>query len=475
VEAYRLNPFASVAETDDGFLIHGTEALQVRFAKRDKAFVDLLMSGEAVPLSQLSRYLAQTRIVELQQKRVLLQGNIPPTEGRYSRQLGFLSLITPDFETCQAKLQAANVLLLGAGGIGSHVLWNLAAIGVRKITIVDFDEVAESNLNRQLMYSPEDIGQPKVGVLCARILKFNPNVQLVPVAEKIQSAADIEKFMAGTTLVVKAIDTPEQATAWVNELCVKYRIPFVAGGFLEYVGVVGPIYVPGKSVCAACTGLRHMKRLAGTGPTFAPLTGAVSAMIAMVASKIIMGLTDTLTNKVYTFNALTDSWDSMALRPAQACGVCGLKSEAPKESGQDTTATRVWAYRGAIALVALIGSLLRVIRHDQFYGLLVLIVFLLSIPVIELIFPDRPAETRRQMFAVCCIYSLSGLLVTVVVNLRTLSTVSANGFDRLFNLAQQVCIAMIAAVLGIALLFFALNALMYALKVAMRQKEKWIR
>ena len=67
---------------------------------------------------------------------------------------------------------------LNGGGIGSHILWNLAAMGVKKITVVDFDVVDESNLNRQLMYARNDVGQIKVHVLCSKIREFNPEIEI---------------------------------------------------------------------------------------------------------------------------------------------------------------------------------------------------------------------------------------------------------------------------------------------------------
>ncbi|AIS53345.1 UBA/THIF-type NAD/FAD binding protein [Thermoanaerobacter kivui] len=112
---------------------------------------------------------------------------------------------------------------VGAGAIGTHVLWNFVAMGIKKITVVDFDVVEESNLNRQLFYCYEDIGKYKVEVLAEKIKKLDPQVELIIYKEKISSVQDIEKYIANKTLVIKSFDTPENATEWVNEVCVNIK------------------------------------------------------------------------------------------------------------------------------------------------------------------------------------------------------------------------------------------------------------
>jgi molybdopterin/thiamine biosynthesis adenylyltransferase len=448
---YHLNPFALVTENDEGFLIYATGHLQVRFAKRDRAFLDLLMSGEPLEESQITRYLAPSRLEELRRKHVLLEGKVPPLAGRYSRQLGFFSLLSDDHETYQARLEKADVLLLGAGGIGSHVLWNLAAMGAKRVTVVDFDVIEETNLNRQLMYSHDDIGKTKVHVLCEKIARFNPEIEVVAVEAKIESPADVERLMPGKTLVIKSIDTPEKSTEWVNEICVRHQVPFITGGFLDYIGVVGPVYVPGKSLCASCIGLGNVRRLRGTGPTFGPLCTTVSSMMSMVAFKIIVGATDHVVNKLHTFNTLTDTWEAMPLRATRSCHVCGRQPEAPAAPARNTDAAKAWAYRGAVALMMLIATAIRAVTHDQYIGILVFCMLLLSV-----------------------IYTVISLVITTVQNRAAMFGGTAAGFERFFQIVQQLATAVIQTAVTISFLFFILNAFMYAVRVAAKRKVEWI-
>jgi molybdopterin/thiamine biosynthesis adenylyltransferase len=472
-DKYFLNPFATVAEVGDAFLIGTSNPLQARFEKKDKAIIDFLISENPLQASDVARYLARSRVEELQRKRILLREQPPSLQGRYSRQFGFFSLLSEDFRTYQSLLESADVLLLGAGAIGSHVLWNLAAMGTARITVVDFDVVDETNLNRQLMYSSEDIGEIKVDVLCSKIADFNPTVRVTPVNRKISSPADIDCLAAGKTLVIKAIDTPEQSTEWVNQVCVKRGIPFIVGGFLDYLGVVGPVYIPGRSLCAACIEPGSARRIQGTSPSFAPLTTIVSGMVSMAAFKIITGLGHTVANKLYVYNLATDGWQTMPLTPTQPCKVCGQEPRKEVKRAHRKISP-IWWYRGSIVFFMLLGFSFRTFLHERYAGVFVFIVLLFSIPVLEIICARKPEETRRQIFAISCIYGLLSFLMSVAQNPGAFVSWPIRTFDGLFSLMQGLCVGVIEAVIAITFLFFALNLAMLILKAAIIERGAWI-
>jgi molybdopterin/thiamine biosynthesis adenylyltransferase len=471
---YRLNPFAIVSEAEDGFALCGSSRLRVKFAREQRPFIELLTSGQPFSRNDLGRYLAENRIEEMCRKHILLTDRVPPVTGRYSRQLGFFSLISADFESCQDKLAQSDILLLGAGAIGSHVLWHLAAMGAGKITLVDFDSVEETNLNRQLLYSVEDIGQSKVNVLCASIAKFNPGTGVIPVNQRICGPADIEKFLRGKTIVIKAIDTPEESTGWVNEVCVKHAIPFIAGGFIDDVGVVGPAYIPGKSVCHACFMSDPPKKLCGTAPTFAPLTGMVSSLIAMCAFRIIAGTSDTIANKLYTYDTFNDVWETVSLAATQTCKVCGREA-AKKDQPARSRLSGVWGYRCAIVFLVILAGVVRSVTHDQYGGLIMVCMLFLSVPALDLICEKKPEETRRQIFFISCIYCLINLLIGGLNgSLRTVIWPKGWGLDALFDLIEQLSFTIMEAAIAITCLFFLLIMFMHVFKTASGERERWL-
>jgi molybdopterin/thiamine biosynthesis adenylyltransferase len=473
-ETYWLNPFATVSELESGFMLCGSGRLQMKLAKEQLPFVELLVSGRPLARRELGRYVTDSRIEEMRRKHILLTDSLPPTTGRYSRQLGFFSLISENFEGCHSKVAQADILLLGAGAIGSHILWHLAAMGVRNITVVDYDVVEDTNLNRQLLYSTEDIGHSKVNVLCAKIAKFNPGINVVPVSQRISGPADIEEFLPGKTLVIKAIDTPEEATEWVNEVCVKHAIPFITGGFLDDVGVVGPIYLPGKSVCYACCRPGKLKRICGTGPTFAPLTGMISSLMAMCVFRIIAGTTATLANKIYTYNTFGDTWETHPLVGTQACKVCGRAADKQPQPAKNGL-SGLWGYRAAIVFLMILVGAIRSITHDQYVGVVMLSALFLSMPALDLLCGKKPEETRRQIFVISCIYSLIGLVIAGLLgNVPTLSLPTGWSLDSLFSLIEQVSLTVIEAAIGITCLFFLLITFMHALKTVTKERERWL-
>jgi molybdopterin/thiamine biosynthesis adenylyltransferase len=174
---------------------------------------------------------------------------------RWDRNLSFFEAyarLASDKYRLQRRLQDLRVGLLGVGGLGSHLLYDLAAAGVQDIRIVDFDTVDLSNLNRQIIYNEADIGRPKTEVASERIRAFSPRIQVEAVQTRITSGAEVHELVADRDLVVAVVDRPTMSIAnWVNEGCVAAGVPFIAGG-VETKRAVYYTVVPGASGCVAC-------------------------------------------------------------------------------------------------------------------------------------------------------------------------------------------------------------------------------
>lgn len=470
--SYVLNPFALVAETDDAFIICTADRIRVQLPKHNKPLIDRFLSGAPMTREVLEQHVSQRRLNELLQKRLLVNGNAPPLEGRYSRQLGFFSLTSADFRQQQQRIADAHVLILGAGALGSHVAWNLAAIGVGRITIVDFDTIEETNLNRQLMYTPADIGYPKVEVLCRRLREFNPEIELHAVNMKISSAADIDGLMDGKTVLVKAIDTPDESTPWTNEVCVTRGIPFITGGFLDYVGVIGPIYVPGRSICFACMQSAQFKRLHGTGPTFAPLATIVSSMIAMCVYRIIVGESDALIDKVFMYDSRTAAWQTSDMQSRRTCDLCGHPPTvtAPPERRPDR---KLWFYRGTILSLMAVGAAIMGLGHDRFTGILVFLAFFASLPALDLAVDGDPLRFRREAFVISCLYCITNLVFAGLLRLPGAHFSFRFSLAGFFGVVQQICASAIVAVIAITLVFLLAVMYMAAFKRVTNSSQAW--
>lgn len=151
---------------------------------------------------------------------------------RYSCQIQL-----PDFgEEKQQLLQQSKILIVGAGGLGCPAAQYLAASGVGKITIADFDTISIGNLHRQILYSPDEVGLKKAEVACKKLQRQNPQVQIMPFIEKI-TADNVMEVVNDHDVMIDGSDNFETRYL-VNDACVLLNKPLVYGAIYQYEGQV---------------------------------------------------------------------------------------------------------------------------------------------------------------------------------------------------------------------------------------------
>lgn len=192
----------------------------------------------------------------------LVQDADAPTEGltaehqdRWSRNLGFFeahaSLTRSRFDF-QRRIRETKVAMLGLGGVGSHVLMDMVAIGYTDIRVVDFDTVELSNLNRQVLYGQDVIGQAKTELARNWVKRFNPEVTVDAVTLKMMSTDDVRNVVADRDIVIAAVDRPKtRIVSWLNEACVSTGAAFVTGG-VDHQRAFHYTVVPGLTGCVQC-------------------------------------------------------------------------------------------------------------------------------------------------------------------------------------------------------------------------------
>lgn len=152
----------------------------------------------------------------------------------------------------QRRLRDCRVTLLGLGGLGSHILLDMAAMGVGHVRAVEFDRVELSNLNRQILYREEDIGKEKLHLAVERVKQFNPHIDIEPVDLRISSVEDVARVLEGSDVCISVADRPKMEIAnWVNEACVRAGVPLITGG-LETQRAVYYTMLPGVTGCIEC-------------------------------------------------------------------------------------------------------------------------------------------------------------------------------------------------------------------------------
>jgi len=220
---------------------------------------------------------------------------------KFSRQLLFFDELTSSWEETmqlQEKLENSEVSVIGVGGIGSWIVNGLYQIAVGKINISDPDVVSESNLNRQLFFNSYDVGKYKVDVLKSKL----PDANINSFRRKISLEDSLEDIVKDSDLIINCADHPSvhETTRIISSYAEKRKIAYcVAGGYNMHLGMVGPIFVPGKTASFEdyitfqgkndpFKNLDLIKDVEQTG-SIGPLTGAIANMQVMEILKHIIG------------------------------------------------------------------------------------------------------------------------------------------------------------------------------------------
>ena len=243
----------------------------------------------------------------------------PSQVQRYSRHI-----IMPQVGSVgQRKLINASVLLVGAGGLGSPLAMYLAAAGVGKIGIVDFDTVDITNLHRQILHGNEDVGRPKVDSAEDRIKSINPDIDVIKIPKHMNSenAMDIAKDF---DILVDGTDNfPTRYL--INDVGVLANKPIVQGSIFLFDGQI-TTFMPNQG-CYRC--LYPAPPPPGMVPSCSEagvlgvLPGIVGSVMAAEAIKIILGLGNTLVNRLLMFDALEMEFRKVKIRKDPECPICG--------------------------------------------------------------------------------------------------------------------------------------------------------
>lgn len=239
---------------------------------------------------------------------------------RYSRQI-----MLPQFDAeGQQKLLDSHALVIGMGGLGSPVAMYLAAAGVGHLTLVDFDNVDLSNLQRQILHGCDDIGRPKVESARDTLAALNPDVHVDAVNLRLEGAA-LDEAVALADVVIDASDN--FATRFmINDACVRQRKPLVSGAAIRMEGQVS-VFHNERDDCPCYRCLYRdegeLEQTCSENGVLAPVVGVIGSIQATEAIKVLSGIGDTLSGRLLLWDAMTMEWRSLKLRKDPACTLCG--------------------------------------------------------------------------------------------------------------------------------------------------------
>jgi sulfur-carrier protein adenylyltransferase/sulfurtransferase len=239
---------------------------------------------------------------------------------RYSRHL----LVPEVAMDGQKKLKAASVLLIGAGGLGSPAALYLAAAGVGRIGIVDFDVVDSTNLQRQIIHSTEAIGSSKLASAKARIEGLNPYVEVETYEMMLSSENALELFKDYDIIADGTDNFPTRYL--VNDACVLLGKPNVYGSIFRFEGQASVFYAK-QGPCYRC--LYPEPPPPGLVPSCAEggvlgvLPGTIGLIQATETIKLILGIGEPLIGRLLLYDALSMRFRELKLRKDPDCPICG--------------------------------------------------------------------------------------------------------------------------------------------------------
>lgn len=220
----------------------------------------------------------------------------------------------------QEKLKAANILIIGTGGLGSPASMYLAAAGIGRLGIADFDVVDHSNLHRQPLYHTTDVGKPKVDAASKRIREINPNVEVVLHREKITSGNAFSILSPYDVIIDGSDNLPTRYL--VNDACVMVRKPNVYGAIFQFEGQAsvffaehGPCYrclfpdPPPPELVPSCA----------EAGVLGVLPGVIGCIQAVEAIKLIVGFGDSLVGRLLLFDAAKMDFRELKLEKMKSC------------------------------------------------------------------------------------------------------------------------------------------------------------
>jgi molybdopterin/thiamine biosynthesis adenylyltransferase len=246
---------------------------------------------------------------------------------RYARHLVLREIGGPG----QQQLKASKVLLVGAGGLGAPAALYLAAAGVGTLGLVDDDEVALSNLQRQVLYDSSDVGRVKVLAAGQRLTAINPHVAVTPHPVRL-TEANAAELVSPYDLVLDGSDSFETRFA-VNAACYGLGKPLVSGAIGRWSGQLAVFEAgltrgkpPGeRSPCYRClvSEVPPDAETCSAVGVMGALAGVIGSMMALEAIKLISGAGESLSGRLMIYDALGAAMRTVTLRPDPDCPLCG--------------------------------------------------------------------------------------------------------------------------------------------------------
>ncbi|MEC8955590.1 MAG: HesA/MoeB/ThiF family protein [Pseudomonadota bacterium] len=243
------------------------------------------------------------------------------TPGRESRHISLSQIGISG----QQLIADSKAIIIGMGGIGCIAASYLASSGIGELFICDFDSVDKTNLGRQILYGPDDIGKSKVECGKEHLLRINPKVKIQSIEKKINQNELLNIRELHEAVILDCTDNFNSRFE-INQYAVKHNRYLVSGSAIRFEGqiaVFGNNYI--DSPCYECLYSQldeSLEDCSGSG-VLSPIPGMIGSMMAIEAIKIITGIKINNT-KLSLYDGISSEWTSIAIKKQEQCPTCGL-------------------------------------------------------------------------------------------------------------------------------------------------------
>lgn len=238
---------------------------------------------------------------------------------RYSRQIRLNQI----GELGQQKLLDSTALIIGMGGLGSPVAMYLAAAGIGRLIISDFDQVEDSNLQRQIVHRVQDIGELKALSAKRTIHEINPTCEVETIDWELDDD-ELEAYLQKSDIVLDCSDNFPTRFA-INRVSVLTNTPLVSGAAIRFEGQIASYIPDSLGPCYQCL---YKKQFENTETcalegVLSPIVGVIGTMQALQAILILTGNTENINGKLLLFDGLNMEWQKIQIPQNPNCEVCG--------------------------------------------------------------------------------------------------------------------------------------------------------
>ncbi|EBI4088973.1 HesA/MoeB/ThiF family protein [Salmonella enterica] len=237
---------------------------------------------------------------------------------RYSRQILLADIAIEG----QQQLLNSHVLIVGLGGLGSPAALYLAGAGIGTLTLADDDDVHLSNLQRQILFTTDDIAHPKAQAAKLRLAQLNPGSELIVLQQRLTGDV-LKNAVAHADVVLDCTDNMATRQE-INAACVALNTPLISASAVGFGGQLMVLTPPWEQGCYRCLWPDDVEpeRNCRTAGVLGPVVGVMGTLQALEAIKLLSGI-ETPSGELRLFDGKTSQWRSLMLRRASGCPVCG--------------------------------------------------------------------------------------------------------------------------------------------------------